>query len=152
MFLHGNVLHLAGNLLYLWVFGNNVEDILGSLRFLAFYAAAGLGGHLAHLAASSGSPIPTVGASGAIAGVLAAYWIRFPRARVHSLLFLFVFLRWVRLPASLVIGYWLVLQVVNSLAELGGAGPAGIAWFEHLGGFASGAALFALARATSGAR
>jgi membrane associated rhomboid family serine protease len=146
MFLHGNLLHLAGNLIYLWVFGNNVEEVLGSLRYLAFYLAAGLGAHAAHLAASGMSPVPTVGASGAISGILAAYLLRFPRARVHSLLFLFVFLRWVRLPASVVIGYWLVLQVVNGVAELGGAGPTGIAWFEHLGGFATGAALYFAAR------
>jgi membrane associated rhomboid family serine protease len=147
MFLHGSVLHLAGNLVYLWVFGNNVEDVLGSVRFLAFYLLAGFAGHAAHVAVNPASLVPTVGASGAVAGILAAYLIRFPGARVHSLLFLFIFLRWVRLPAAAVIGYWLVLQVVFGLAEIRGGSGAGIAWFEHLGGFSGGALLFLGARA-----
>jgi membrane associated rhomboid family serine protease len=141
LFLHGNLLHLASNVVYLWVFGNNVEDLLGPVRFLLFYAAAALGGHAAHLATNFGSTLPTIGASGAISGILAAYLIRWPTARIHSLLFLFVFLRWVRWPAGLVIGYWLLLQVVNGVAELGGAPAGGVAWFEHLGGFAAGALL-----------
>ena len=138
MFLHGGVLHLLGNLVYLWVFGNNVEDVLGSVPFLAFYLAAGLSGHAAHVAVNSASMIPTVGASGAIAGVLAAYLIRFPKTSIHALLFLFIFLRWVRLPAAVVIGYWLVLQLLSGFAELHAGGGTGVAWFEHLGGFAGG--------------
>lgn len=141
MFLHGNALHLASNLVYLWVFGNNVEDLLGPLRFLLFYAVAGLGGHVAHFMTNPGSTLPTIGASGAISGILAAYLIRWPGARIHSILFLFVFLRWVRWPAALVIGYWLLLQILNGAAELGGAPRGGVAWFEHLGGFAAGALL-----------
>ncbi len=142
MFLHGGFLHLIGNLIYLWIFGNNVEDVLGPLRYGALYLLAGLGGHAAHLATNVGSVIPTIGASGAISGLLAAYLIRFPHARVHTLLFLFVFLRWIRLPASFVIGYWLLLQVLNGAAQLGGGPGGGVAWFEHLGGFAAGALVF----------
>jgi membrane associated rhomboid family serine protease len=142
MFVHGNVLHLLSNLVYLWVFGNNVEDVLGRVRFLAFYVAAGLGGHVAHFLANLHSPVPTIGASGAISGILAAYLIAFPHARVQSLLFLFVFLRWVRVPAFLLIGYWLLIQVLNGAAELGGLAGGGVAWFEHLGGFFVGFVLF----------
>jgi membrane associated rhomboid family serine protease len=129
-----------------------VEDALGSVPFLFFYVASGLGGHAAHIAVNSASIIPTVGASGAISGILAAYLLRFPRARVHSLLFLFIFLRWVRLPAAVVIGYWLILQVVQGLIEVGGGPVGGVAWFEHLGGFAGGAILFACARAAGVSR
>lgn len=144
MFLHGGILHLASNLVYLWVFGNNVEDVLGRGRFLGLYLVSGLGGHAAHWLTNLGSMVPTIGASGAISGLLAAYVIRFPRARIQSLLFLFVFLRWVRLPAAFVIGYWLLIQLVNGAANLGGAGGngGGVAWFEHLGGFLTGALVF----------
>ncbi len=152
MVLHGSILHLVGNLVYLWVFGNNVEDVLGGVRFLCFYVGAGFAGHGAHIAMNQGSLIPTVGASGAIAGILAAYLIRFPHARVHSLLFLFIFLRWVRLPAGIVIGYWLALQIVSAFAEFGTVSGPGVAWFEHLGGFAGGAVLFLSAQALRLAR
>ena len=142
MFLHGSILHLVSNLVYLWVFGNNIEDVFGAIPFVLFYLLAGLGGHVAHYLTNATSPLPTIGASGAISGVLAAYLLKFPKARVQSLLFLFIFLRWVRLPAALVIGYWLLLQIVNGAAELGGASHSGVAWFEHIGGFAAGILLF----------
>ncbi|MBZ0269324.1 rhomboid family intramembrane serine protease [bacterium] len=148
MFLHGSILHIAGNLIYLWVFGNNVEDVLGPARFAFFYLAAGLGGHAAQWLSDPGSVVPVIGASGAISGILAAYWIRFPHARVHTILFLFVLVRWVRVPAGFVIGYWLVLQLVNGLAQFGGGAGGGVAWFEHLGGFAVGALLFLLMAGT----
>ena len=138
MFLHGGLLHLGGNLLYLWIFGNNVEDLFGPVRFLAFYVVCGLAGHLAHFLAGPASMLPTIGASGAISGVLAAYLIRFPRASVVSVVFLFVFVRLIRVPAALVIALWLVLQVVNGLGALAGGPARGVAWFEHLGGFAAG--------------
>ena len=144
MFVHGNFIHLLSNLVYLWVFGNNVEDVLGGVRYLFFYLVAGLGGHAAHFLANVHSAIPTVGASGAISGILAAYLLRFPHARVQSILFLFVFLRWVRLPAFVLIGYWLLIQVLNGAAELGGATGGGVAWFEHVGGFFVGIGVFAV--------
>jgi rhomboid family protein len=144
MFLHGGVLHITSNLIYLWIFGNNVEDVLGPVRFLALYLLSGLGGHAAHFLASPQSMVPTIGASGAISGLLAAYWIRFPRARIHTILFLFVFIRWIRLPAGFLIGYWLLLQLVSGIAQLGGGPDSGVAWFEHIGGFGTGAALFLL--------
>ena len=152
MFVHGNLIHLLSNLVYLWVFGNNVEDVLGGVRFLFFYLVAGLGGHAAHFLANVHSAVPTVGASGAISGILAAYLLRFPHARVQSLLFLFVFLRWVRVPAFLLIGYWLLIQVLNGAAELGGVAGGGVAWFEHLGGFVAGIVLFPIVAWTTASR
>jgi membrane associated rhomboid family serine protease len=145
MFVHGNLLHLVSNMVYLWVFGTGVEVSLGAARYLFFYLASGLGGHFAQFLASPHSHVPTIGASGAISGILAAYLIRFPSARVKSLLFLFVFLRWVRVPAFLLIGYWLLIQVLNGAAELGGVGSGGVAWFEHIGGFFAGFLLFPVA-------
>ncbi|MFN8177016.1 MAG: rhomboid family intramembrane serine protease [bacterium] len=142
MFVHGNWLHLISNLVYLWVFGIGVEGTMGGVRYLLFYLATGLGGHLAQFLTNPHSVVPTIGASGAISGILAAYLLRFPHARVKSLLFLFVFLRWVRVPAFLLIGYWLLIQVLNGAAELGGVTSGGVAWFEHLGGFFAGFVLF----------
>lgn len=133
MFLHGGVAHLASNLLFLWIFGNNVEDAMGRLRFGAFYAAAGVAAALAQVVASAAAGetgVPMVGASGAIAGVLAAYLRLFPGARVLTLAF--VFLVW--LPAWIVLGVWILTQV---LAALAGSSP-GVALFAHIGGFAAG--------------
>ena len=137
MFLHGGLLHLASNMLFLWVFGNNVEDALGRRRFLAFYLAAGLVAALAQTAVSAASgevQVPMVGASGAIAGVLAAYMSLFPRARVLTVVILFVFIQLVRIPASLLIGLWFVLQIFS--AVFGGA--PGVAFVAHIGGFVAG--------------
>ncbi len=143
MFLHGGPLHLAGNLLYLWIFGNNVEDTLGALRFVVFYLVAGLGGHAAHVLSDPTSTIPTVGASGAISGVLAAYLLRYPLAKVRALLFLVFYVRLVRVPALLVIGIWFLQQIWEGASSLGAGGQTGgVAWFEHLGGFAAGLILF----------
>jgi membrane associated rhomboid family serine protease len=142
MFLHGGLVHLGGNLLYLWIFGNNIEDVLGHAKFLVFYVLAGLGGHLAHLVTNASSEIPTIGASGAIAGVLGAYLIGFPGARVLSLVFIVFFIRLIRVPAGLVIGLWLLTQVVGGFSEFGSVASGGIAWFEHLGGFIVGVILF----------
>lgn len=152
MFLHGSVLHIVGNLIYLWVFGNNVEDVLGPARYVFLYLAAGLGGHAGQWLSDPSSTVPVIGASGAISGLLAAYWIRFPHARVQAILFLFVLIRWVRVPAGFVIGYWLLLQVVSGLAELGSGASGGVAWFEHLGGFAVGAGVFLLMAGTGRSR
>ena len=144
MFLHADLFHLGGNLLYLWIFGNNIEDVLGPGRFLTFYGLAGLGGHLGHFLTNASSSIPTIGASGAISGVLAAYLVLYPRARVLSLLFLVFFVRIIRVPAGLVIGIWLLSQVVGGVGQLGVVTGGGVAWFEHLGGFAAGFLLFPL--------
>jgi len=146
MFLHGDILHLGGNLLYLWIFGNNVEDVLGHIRFFLLYGASGLGAHALHLFTNASSNTPTIGASGAIAGVLAAYLIQFPHARVLSLLFLGFFVRTVMVPASLVIGAWFLLQLLSGVVSLGEVAKGGVAWFEHIGGFVAGLVLFPLIR------
>ncbi len=139
MFLHGGFLHLAGNMLYLWIFGNNVEDILGHFRFIVFYLLCGFLAASAHVLTSIGSPIPMVGASGAIAGVLGAYYMKFPRARVRCLVFLFFFVTVVMLPAGLVLLLWFLMQVWSSLQPHSGHG--GVAFFAHIGGFIAGWAL-----------
>ena len=143
MFLHGSVSHVAGNLLFLWIFGNNIEDVLGSVRFLLLYLLAGFGGHFAHFLSDPGSLVPTIGASGAISGILAAYLLRYPNARVHSLLFLVFYVRLIRIPAIVVIGLWFLQQLWQGASSLGsGASSGGVAWFEHIGGFATGLLLF----------
>lgn len=136
-FLHGGLLHLGGNMLYLWIFGNNIEDHLGRVRFVPFYVGCGVLAGLAQWAAGPHSEIPIVGASGAIAGVLGAYAILFPRARVHTLFILFIFVRIVPLPAAAWLGFWILYQILNAAAAHGQAGG-GIAWFAHLGGFVAG--------------
>jgi membrane associated rhomboid family serine protease len=135
LFLHGGFLHLAGNLLFLWVFGGNVEDALGHLRFLGFYLASGVAAALAQtlLSVAAGDPlVPMVGASGAIAGVMAAFMVLFPGARVLTVIPIFFYVRLVHLPAKFFIGLWFALQVLY--AFLGGAGS-GVAFFAHVGGF-----------------
>ncbi len=136
LFVHGGLFHLLGNMLYLWIFGNNVEDTLGRVRFTLFYFACGLAAGLTQVAATPASRVPMIGASGAIAGVLGAYWLLFPGARVDTLVLVFI----VPLPAGLVLGLWLVLQVLN--IGLGG----GVAWFAHVGGFLTGMALILASR------
>ncbi len=140
MFLHGGWLHLGGNMLYLWVFGDNVEDKLGHGRYLLFYVLTGLAASFAHIAIDPLSEIPTVGASGAISGVLGAYLLMFPGARVVTLIPVFMFLQVAELPALVVLGLWFVLQFFNGLASLGyeTAGMGGVAWWAHVGGFVAG--------------
>ena len=135
MFLHAGLFHLLGNMLYLWIFGNNVEDFLGPVRFILFYLLSGLGAAFTHIAFNPNSRVPMVGASGAIAGVLGAYFFLFPRARIDTLVFLFFFIRVVPIPAAFVLGFWFLAQFLN--IGLGG----GVAWFAHIGGFLVGAAL-----------
>jgi len=137
MFLHGGWLHLIGNMWYLWIFGDNIEDRLGRFRFLWFYLLAGVLASLAHYASNPGSQIPTVGASGAIAAVLGAYMVLFPRARVMTLIPLFPFIQVVALPAIVVLGLWFVFQALSGFLSLGAAGG-GVAWWAHIGGFAFG--------------
>ncbi len=134
LFLHGGWMHLIGNMLYLWIFGNNIEDILGRFRFILFYLAGGVVATLAQGITSPASTIPTIGASGAISGVLGAYLIIFPRARVYTLLPIGFFLQVVVLPAYFVLGFWFVLQFFSGVFSLGSQ-HGGVAFFAHVGGF-----------------
>jgi membrane associated rhomboid family serine protease len=140
MFLHGGWLHLGGNMLYLWVFGDNIEDKLGHLRYLVFYLIAGVFASAAYIYFDPHSSIPSVGASGAISGVLGAYILLFPKARIVTLIPIFIFLQFAELPAFIVIGLWFILQFFNGLASLGyqTAQSGGIAWWAHVGGFVAG--------------
>lgn len=139
MFLHGGWLHLLFNLHFLWIFGNNVEDFLGPLRFLFFYVAAGLLGLAAHVAIDPDSIIPTIGASGAVSGMLGAYFVLYPKARITSMLFLGFFVQFLQVPALLLISLWMLLQVLGGVMGLMVAGDAGgVAYWAHIGGFAAG--------------
>ena len=140
-FLHAGWLHLLGNLLYLWIFGNNVEDRLGRVGFLLFYLTGGVVAGLAQIAIDPGSPIPTIGASGAIAATLGAYIVFYPGARVTSLVFLGFFYQLVRIPAAIVLGFWFVLQLLDGIGSLGATQGGGVAFFAHIGGFAFGAVI-----------
>jgi membrane associated rhomboid family serine protease len=148
MFLHGGWLHLGSNMLYLWIFGDNIEDRLGHGKYLAFYLLCGVAAALGHAFASAGSQLPAVGASGAIAGVLGAYLVLFPSARVMTFIPLGFFLAMRELPAMIVLGFWIVLQIFSGVASLGAVtmqDTGGVAWFAHIGGFVAGLILiFAL--------
>ena len=138
MFLHGGWLHLIGNMWYLWIFGDNVEDMLGSVRYLIFYVVCGLAAGVTHFLLGPHSALPTVGASGAIAGVLAGYAVLFPGARVLTLVPLGFFIRIMELPALAVIGIWFVIQVVSSFLTFGMSETGGVAFSAHVGGFVAG--------------
>lgn len=140
MFLHGGWLHLIGNMLYLAIFGDNVEDILGHTLYLSFYLFAGVAAGLAQVAMAPQSTTPAVGASGAIAGVLAVYLVLFPTAPVRVLVPSFFFMRMARLPAVIVLGMWFVIQLFNGVLSLGmdTMSTGGVAWFAHIGGFVVG--------------
>jgi membrane associated rhomboid family serine protease len=142
MFLHGGLWHLLGNMLSLFVFGPNVEDRLGRVRFVVFYMACGLAAGITQIAFSQGSEIPVVGASGAIAGVMGAFFVMFPRARVVTLILIIVFPLFVRIPAFFFLLFWIGMNVVNAMHELQlsptGTQSAGVAWWAHIGGFAIG--------------
>lgn len=142
MFLHGGVMHLAGNMLYLWIFGNNVEDCMGHFRFIIFYAICGIAAVLGQTMQNPESEIPMIGASGAISGVLGAYLLLYPRARVLVLIPLGFISQLVRLPAGWVLGLWFVLQLVSS--ALSDSDGGGVAWFAHIGGFVAGMILLPL--------
>jgi membrane associated rhomboid family serine protease len=145
MFLHAGWLHLIGNMWYLWIFGDNVEDHLGHAGYLLFYLAGGVASAVMHVAIHPGSPVPTVGASGAIAAVLGAYALLYPRARVVTLVPIFIFLQIVSLPAVFVLGLWFVFQFFSGAFTLGNAGG-GVAWWAHIGGFLFGMAVVLLFR------
>jgi len=134
MFLHGGFLHILGNMLYLWIFGNNIEDILGHFRFFLFYLVCGLSASLAQIFSDPASPIPMIGASGAIAGVLGAYLLLFPGARILTLVFIFLFVRLIRIPALFVLGFWFFIQFLG----LGGKTATNVAFLAHIGGFIAG--------------
>jgi membrane associated rhomboid family serine protease len=136
-FLHAGILHIAGNMLFLWVFGNNVEDYLGSLRYLVFYLLAGYAAAFAHIFTHLDAAIPTVGASGAVAGVMGAYIVLFPRARVNVLVPIFILFTVVQMSALAVLGLWFLYQFLIGLQEAAGANQ--VAWMAHVGGFVFGA-------------
>lgn len=147
MFLHGGFFHLAGNMLYLWIFGDNIEDHLGPVKFVIFYLISGLAAVLIFTVTSPGSKVPLIGASGAIAGVLGAYMFMYPRARVNTLIFFGFFIQVVRIPAKILLGFWFILQLFYALPGLAvGGGGSGVAWFAHVGGFAFGYLFFRLSR------
>jgi membrane associated rhomboid family serine protease len=137
MFLHGGWLHIIGNMLFLWVFGNNVEDRLGPIRYLLFYVAGGVAAFALQLVLDPNSAIPTLGASGAIAAVLGAYIVIHPRARVLTLVFFF-FITLIELPAFLVLGIWFILQLFSGVGQIGAEVNGGVAYWAHVGGFAFG--------------
>ncbi len=143
MFLHGGFMHLAGNMLYLWIFGNNIEDHLGPFKFIIFYLVSGLAASFLFVIFSPSSQVPMIGASGAIAGVLGGYLFLFPRTRVLTLMFLFYFIRMIYLPAKVVLGFWFVYQLFMSVFSAGDGGG-GVAWLAHVGGFAFGYLWFRL--------
>ena len=139
MFLHGGLLHLAGNMLFLWIFGDNLEDEMGHVTYLGFYLASGIGAGLIHVLAAPGSPVPTVGASGAIAGVMGGYLLLFPKARVDILVILIIFFKVFPVPAWLMLGLWFAFQFLGGWGADPEAG--GVAYWAHAGGFVIGFAL-----------
>jgi membrane associated rhomboid family serine protease len=148
MFIHGGWLHIIGNMLFLWVFGDNIEDVMGRARFLLFYLLCGIGAAALQIVLATDSQTPMVGASGAISGVMAAYLALFPKGRVRVLIFLGIFVTVVALPAIIVIGFWIVLQFINGYASVGPdtAQTDGVAYFAHIGGFIAGLLLVFLFR------
>jgi membrane associated rhomboid family serine protease len=146
MFLHSGPAHLLGNMLYLWIFGDNIEGALGPLRFTAFYFLCGVGAALGQTLINPSSTIPMIGASGAISGVLGSYLVLYPRAQVETLLFLGYFVRLVRLPTLVVLGSWMFTQLLSGVLSLGMQATGGVAWFAHIGGFAAGVLLISLLR------
>jgi membrane associated rhomboid family serine protease len=146
MFMHGGFLHIAGNMLFLWIFGNNIEDSMGRVRFVVFYLLGGVVALLAQTAIDPSSTVPTIGASGAVAAVLGGYALLYPRARVVTLVLIIFFITFIELPALLVLGLWVAFQVVSGLADLAQpvAQGGGVAYFAHIGGFVFGLLLIKL--------
>ncbi|MBK9168040.1 MAG: rhomboid family intramembrane serine protease [Bryobacterales bacterium] len=142
-FLHGGWWHLIGNMWFLWIYGDNVEDILGHGKYFLFYLLCGIAAALSQYLASPDSRVPMVGASGAIAGVMGAYLVKFPHARIVTLVFVFFFVTTVQVPASLILGYWFLIQVFSGVGSMGysNMSQGGVAWFAHVGGFVAGVVL-----------
>jgi membrane associated rhomboid family serine protease len=143
MFLHGSWMHILGNMWFLWIFGNNVEDSMGHVRFIIFYLACGLAAAAAQILADPASPVPMVGASGAISGVMGAYLVLYPRVRVYTLVPLGFFITSMALPAWVMLGYWFLIQFVSGLVSVGAEGG-GVAFWAHIGGFVAGVVLIKL--------
>ena len=133
MFMHGGFMHLAGNMLYLWIFGDNIEGALGHFRFILFYFLCGTAAAFTQILSAPDSTIPMIGASGAVSGVLGAYLIFYPHARIRTFVFLGIFITFLRLPAVLLLGFWILGQVISAVVS--NPGSPGVAWFAHLGGF-----------------
>jgi len=151
MFLHGGFLHILGNMWFLWIFGGNVEDRLGSLPYLFFYLVAGIGSGVSQTLFSWGSHIPSIGASGAISGVLGAYVVFFPSSRILTLVpLLIIWFTW-RIPAVIFIGLWFVAQFLSGVSSLGSQSMGGVAWWAHVGGFLIGVVVALIVRAAGGA-
>jgi membrane associated rhomboid family serine protease len=131
MFLHSGFMHIAGNMLFLWIFGDNVEDYFGHFPYLLFYLVCGIGSGLTHIIFNFHSPLPALGASGAISGVMGAYILLYPRARVLTLVFVF----FIPIPAFIILGYWFLLQFLAGVSSVGAAATGGVAWWAHIGGF-----------------
>jgi membrane associated rhomboid family serine protease len=147
MFLHGGWLHILGNMLFLWIFGNNVEDRMGRIPFLLFYLVGGIAAALTQVVIDPRSQVPLVGASGAIAATLGAYIVLFPGARILSLVFLGFFYQLLEVPAIIMLGFWFVLQLISGVGSLGGdTAQGGVAFFAHIGGFALGVVVGLLLR------
>jgi membrane associated rhomboid family serine protease len=137
MFMHGSWMHLIGNMWFLWVFGNNIEDSMGHVRFIVFYLLCGILASVAHIVTDPTSLVPTVGASGAISGVMGAYLLLYPKVRVHTFIFLLFYVRILLLPAWVLLAEWFVIQLVSGVGTLGAAGG-GVAFWAHIGGFVAG--------------
>ncbi len=154
MFIHGGWLHIAGNMWFLWIFGRGVEDLLGHAKYLFLYLACGVAAALLYIVLNSNSTVPTIGASGAIAGVMGAYLIKFPRAHIVTLVFIVIFITTLDIPAAFLLLYWFAIQFFSGVGTVGNAGGSngGVAWFAHVGGFLAGMALIALMPTTQRAR
>ncbi len=148
MFLHGGWLHFLGNMWFLWIYGDNVEDILGRGKYLFFYLMCGVAAGLVHVLTNPGSRVPTIGASGAIAGVMGAYLRKFPHARILTLIPVFFFLTTAEIPAVLILGYWFLIQLFSGVGTIGYSqlSQGGVAWFAHVGGFLTGLVVVNLLR------
>jgi membrane associated rhomboid family serine protease len=143
MFLHGGWLHVLGNMWFLWIFGKGIEDLLGHGKFLAFYLVCGIAAGFIHVLANYNSPVPTIGASGAIAGVMGAYLIKFPRASIVTLIFIFIFFTTVDIPAAFLLAFWFLIQFFSGVGSVGDSqiSHGDVAWFAHVGGFLAGMVL-----------
>ncbi|MDD2352403.1 MAG: rhomboid family intramembrane serine protease [Candidatus Caldatribacteriota bacterium] len=145
MFMHGSFVHLFGNMLYLWIFGNNIEDYLGKIKFTIFYFLSGIFAAFTQILISPQSQVPMIGASGAVAGVLGAYFILFPKSRITTLIFFGFFIRLIKMPALFVLGIWIIFQLLYGFSNISLQGAdAGVAWFAHIGGFIGGIILIKL--------